>query len=80
METLRFLLVSTFYPPYHLGGDAVHVQYLAEALAAQGHEVHIEHSPAAYRVKRRGTRPVIAGPHDRVHVHPLTRPSQSSSP
>ena len=36
METLRFLMVSTCYPPYHLGGDAVHVQYLAEALAEPG--------------------------------------------
>ena len=80
METLRFLMVTTFYPPYHLGGDAVHVQYLAEALAAQGHEVHVEFSPAAYGAKRRGA-PVAAGETaDGVHLHPMTRPSQSSSP
>ncbi len=52
METLRFLMVTTFYPPYHLGGDAVHVQYLARALSARGHEVHVEYSPAAYGLKR----------------------------
>ncbi|HYU07731.1 MAG TPA: glycosyltransferase, partial [Thermoplasmata archaeon] len=52
METLRFLMVTTFYPPYHLGGDAVHVQYLARALASKGHEVHVEFSPAAYGLKR----------------------------
>ena len=46
METLRFLMVSTFYPPYHLGGDAVHVQYLAEALAERGHEVPVQFYPA----------------------------------
>ncbi len=81
METLRFLMVSTFYPPYHLGGDAVHVQYLAEALAAAGHEVHVEFSPAAYGVKRRGT-PPVAGvtPKEAVHLHPVTRPSQRTSP
>ena len=39
METLKFVMTAAFYPPYHLGGDANHVRYLAEALAAQGHEV-----------------------------------------
>ncbi len=80
METLRFLMVSTFYPPYHLGGDAVHVQYLAEALAERGHEVHVECSPAAFRVKRPGSTPIPAETDERVHVHPLTRSSQVSSP
>ncbi len=79
METLRFLMVTTFYPPYHLGGDAVHVQYLAEALAAQGHEVHVEYSPAAYGVKRREP-PVATDASNRVHVHAMTRLSQASSP
>lgn len=80
METLRFLMVSTFYPPYHLGGDAVHVQYLAEALAAQGHEVHVEFSPAAYGVKRRAAPAADGEPKDGVHPHPVTRPSQPTSP
>lgn len=52
METLRFLMTAAFYPPYHLGGDANHVRYLAEALAAQGHEVHVEYAPAALALKR----------------------------
>src|SRR2546428_5225761 len=43
---------AAFYPPSHLGGDANHVRYLAEALAAQGHEVHVEYSPAALALKR----------------------------
>jgi glycosyltransferase involved in cell wall biosynthesis len=53
METLTFLMTSTFYPPYHIGGDAVHVKYLAEELAKRGHEVHILHSIDAYNVKRK---------------------------
>jgi glycosyltransferase involved in cell wall biosynthesis len=80
VETLRFLMATTFYPPHHLGGDAVHVRYLSEALAAQGHEVHVEYSPAAYGVKRpRAGVPAMeqGGP---VHVHPMTRGSQRSSP
>ena len=73
METLRFLLATTFYPPYHLGGDAVHVQYLAEALAARGHEVHVEFSPAAYRLKRTG-RPGPMPRDNGVRVHSIPSP------
>jgi glycosyltransferase involved in cell wall biosynthesis len=53
METLRFLFTSTFYPPYHFGGDAVHVEYLARELVKIGHEVHVFHSLDAYHVKKR---------------------------
>jgi len=53
METLRFLMTSTLYPPYHLGGDAIHVKYLAEELVKRGHEVHVLHSLDAYRIKRK---------------------------
>lgn len=53
METLKFLFTSTFYPPYHIGGDAVHVKYLAEELAKLGHEVHVFYSLDAYRLKRK---------------------------
>lgn len=52
METLRYLLTAAFYPPYHLGGDANHVRYLAEALSREGHEVHVEYAPAALALKR----------------------------
>lgn len=54
METLRFLLTTSFYPPYHIGGDAIHVLYLANALQKKGHEVHILHSLDAHRLKRKG--------------------------
>lgn len=56
-ETLRFLMVSTHFPPYHLGGDAVAVKYLSEELAANGHEVHVLHYPPAYRAVRGKTNP-----------------------
>lgn len=71
METLRFLLVSSFYPPYHLGGDATHVKHLAEGLARKGHEVHVEYSPAAYRLKRPFRPPATPEPSDLVHLHPI---------
>ncbi len=72
METLKLLFTTTFYPPYHLGGDAIHVRYLAEELARKGHEVHVVHSLDAYRLKRseyaRGRRRRSPG----VHVHPVS--------
>ncbi|HYS72053.1 MAG TPA: glycosyltransferase family 4 protein [Thermoplasmata archaeon] len=71
METLRFLMVTTFYPPYHLGGDAVHVQYLAQALAARGHEVHVEFSPAAYTFKRGRSDIPIRENGDGVQLHAI---------
>ena len=51
-EPLRFCLVTTFYPPYHFGGDAVFVQRLARAIAARGHSVDVVHSVDAYRLSR----------------------------
>lgn len=48
MESLKFLMVSTHYPPTHLGGDARFVEYLSNELVRSGHEVHVLHSPYAY--------------------------------
>jgi glycosyltransferase involved in cell wall biosynthesis len=69
MKTLRFLFTSTFYPPYHIGGDAMHVKYLAEELARRGHEVHVLHSLDAYKVKRKNL-PEKAETNG-VHIHTI---------
>lgn len=69
METLTFLLTSSFYPPFHIGGDAVHVRYLAEELAKLGHEVHVLHSLDAYRVKR--NMPRVELEHDGIRRHAI---------
>ena len=53
METLRFLMVSTHFSPFSLGGDAIHVEYLSRELVRNGHEVHVLHSPDAYRLLRK---------------------------
>lgn len=42
-------MVTTFYPPFHFGGDAVAVQRLARALARAGHRVTVVHDVDAYR-------------------------------
>jgi glycosyltransferase involved in cell wall biosynthesis len=76
MPALKFLLTSTFYPPYHLGGDAVHVEYLAEELAKRGHEVHVMHSVDAYQVKRGKREPLKprAPGYGSVHIHGVKSP------
>ncbi len=49
---MRFCMVTTFYPPYHFGGDAVFVQALARGLTEAGHQVEVVHCEDAYRLKQ----------------------------
>jgi glycosyltransferase involved in cell wall biosynthesis len=48
-EPLSICLVTTFYPPFNFGGDGIHVQRLAGALARRGHSVTVVHSADAFR-------------------------------
>jgi glycosyltransferase involved in cell wall biosynthesis len=41
-------MVTTFYPPYNFGGDGIYVYRLTNALARQGHEVHVLHDLDAF--------------------------------
>ncbi len=52
METKRIVMTTTFFPPYHLGGDAIHVSMLTDELLRRKHEVTIIHSVDAYALKR----------------------------
>jgi glycosyltransferase involved in cell wall biosynthesis len=65
-------MTSSFYPPYHIGGDAIHVKYLAEELVKRGHEVHVVHSLDAYFIKRHNI-PKVPD-YNGVHVHSLKAP------
>ncbi len=49
MTGLRFAVLTTFYPPYSFGGDALGVQRLAAALVRRGHAVTVVHDIDAYR-------------------------------
>lgn len=51
-QPLRIVHLTTFYPPWGFGGDAVHVQRLAEAQARRGHQVSVVCAPAAFRLLR----------------------------
>ncbi len=41
-------MVTTFYPPYSFGGDAIHVYRLTNELARRGHRVTVVHSRSAF--------------------------------
>ena len=48
MESLRFCLLTTFYPPFNFGGDGIDVQRTARALVGRGHQVTVVHDVDAY--------------------------------
>ncbi len=68
---LRICMVTTFYPPYHFGGDAVYVRRLSDELARRGHQVEVIHNADAYRVLA-GREPArINANHSNITVHTL---------
>ncbi len=54
---MRFCMVTTFYPPYHFGGDAVFLYHLVCALARRGHQIDVVHCTDAYRIVRGNATP-----------------------
>ncbi len=48
--SLRFAMVTTFYPPYHFGGDGWAIRRLVHALARRGHQVDVIHDVDAFRM------------------------------
>lgn len=57
MSALRFCMLTTFYPPYAFGGDAIGVQRLSRALVKRGHQVTVVHDADAYNALRSGKEP-----------------------
>jgi glycosyltransferase involved in cell wall biosynthesis len=51
---LRVCMVTTFFPPDHFGGDAIHVYQLSRALVARGHSVDVVYNRDAHRLLSRG--------------------------
>ena len=74
MTALRFCMVTTFYPPYHFGGDAMYIYRLSHALAQRGHTVDVLHDRDAYHLARRGE------PAQRFADHPGVRVTAMKSP
>ena len=54
MSALRFLMLTTFYPPYNFGGDGIGIQRLSRGLVKRGHHVTVVHDADAYNCCTRG--------------------------
>lgn len=68
MSALRFCMLTTFYPPYHFGGDAIAIQRLSRALVRAGHEVTVIHDVDAYHALHRGEPAPVDDADDGVEV------------
>jgi len=64
---MRFCHVTTFYPPYHFGGDAILIQLICEALARRGHEVDVVYCTDAYHLKGGPVTQSVANPYNIRH-------------
>jgi glycosyltransferase involved in cell wall biosynthesis len=71
MSGLRFCMLTTFYPPYSFGGDAIGIQRFSRGLVRQGHSVTVIVDVDAYRVLSHGQEPELPTPTDGVEVIPL---------
>jgi glycosyltransferase involved in cell wall biosynthesis len=65
---LRFCMITTFYPPYSFGGDAIGVQRLSRALVRRGHHVTVVHDVDAYNALHRGPEPESVANDEGVEV------------
>src|SRR6266513_2848478 len=68
---LNFLHLTTFYPPYSFGGDAMQLYRLSHALAEAGHHVDVVHDVDSYHLAHPGEPPVKFAEHPNVVRHEL---------
>ncbi len=52
MRPLNFCMITTFFPPYSFGGDAIYLYRLCNELARAGHQVDVIHCADSYRLFR----------------------------
>jgi glycosyltransferase involved in cell wall biosynthesis len=64
-------MLTTFYPPYHFGGDAIGIQRLCRGLVRRGHEVTVIHDVDAYNLLHRGAEPTAEREPEGLTVHRL---------
>lgn len=57
MSPLRFLMLTTFYPPYNFGGDGIGIQRLSRGLVKRGHHVTVLHDADAFNLLNHGSQP-----------------------
>lgn len=79
-RSLRFCMITTFYPPYNFGGDGIFVRRLSHALAQRGHHVEVIHCCDAYRTLARREPDTGYDEPPNVIVHGLKSPVGLLSP
>jgi glycosyltransferase involved in cell wall biosynthesis len=65
---LRIAMLTTFYPPWSFGGDAIQVRRLTHALADRGHDVTVIHSREGYRAMAGSDPADLPERHPRVRI------------
>ncbi len=68
---LNFLHLTTFYPPYSFGGDAMYIYRLAHALGDAGHHVDVIHCVDSYHLLHPAAPPIEFADHPNVTRHGL---------
>lgn len=68
---LHFCMITTFYPPYHFGGDGVFVYDLSNELAKLGNRVDVIHCLDAFRLLSGKISAGTYPNHPNVTVHTL---------
>jgi len=69
---MNFLHLTTFYPPYSFGGDAMYLYRLCHALGDSGHQVDVVHCVDSYHLLHPAPPEIQFDPHPNVRVHPLS--------
>jgi glycosyltransferase involved in cell wall biosynthesis len=80
MQQLSFCMVTTFYPPYHFGGDGAYVYRLSNSLAARGHRVSVVHCVDAHATLKGIKSGAPFEHHPNVTVHRLQSRAGTLSP
>jgi glycosyltransferase involved in cell wall biosynthesis len=65
---MRFCMITTFYPPWSFGGDAVGIERLNRGLLRRGHEVTVIHEADAFQSLHRGEEPAPPPPEPGLQV------------
>ena len=77
---MRFCFLTTFFPPYHFGGDAIFVANLANLLAAAGHGVEVVHCVDSFELLKGPVAPSPVALDPSVKVHALRSAAGMLSP
>ena len=79
IRPLNFLHLTTFYPPYSFGGDAMYLYRLCHGLADMGHHVEVIHCVDSFHLLHPEEPKIKFAEHPCVIRHEL-RAQPSGSP